>query len=481
MTIEHQGVDAPLKNVAIPPNPKKLIQALRQLDYSSSSAVCDILDNSIDAKASNIHVVVQAEGTKNIHTIQIWDDGSGMDEEMLIEAIKLGSDTKKDNSTELGWYGMGLTTASMSVGLSLHVASLKDDKLHEVIYDLAAIARNNKFQVSCRQVTGAQKDSFITRLKEKCGPDAVTGTYVALEQIDRWQWKLLSATEKALTAKIGQTYRKFISNGDDADISIFLNGAKVKAIDPIYDNEPNLLSKENLIVDGELVEVRIFELNDYGDKINRDRGIGLAMQGFSVFRNNRELICGETFGLWKKHNRFNRLRGELSFTGSLDTTLNSGFTKQSVNFDQSVSDKLRPIINPHLKYVGNRQRIKEQDIRSTQEDFSNVEKYVVSKSNLLRNSSRKIEFRTVKLDKTGVLFRAEKEKDTTILEWNIDHPFYEGFVLPNIDDPDIINPVAYLIYSLATAELSAGTEGALGLLIDNIKTDYSRDLKVLMS
>jgi len=115
------------------------------------------------------------------------------------------------------------------------------------------------------------------------------------------------------------------------------------------------------------------------------------------------------------------------------------------------------------------------------EDFSNIEKFVLSKANLLRNSSKKIEFRTVKLDKTGVLFRAEKEKDTTILEWNIDHPFYEGFVLPHISDPDIINPVAYLIYSLATAELTASTDSQLGILIDNIKMDYSRDLKVLMS
>jgi len=481
MTNQKQGGKAPENTFEIPPNPKKLIQALRQLDYSSSSAICDILDNSIDAQATNIHVVVKAESAKNIQTISIWDDGVGMDKKTLVEAIKLGSDTEKDNSTELGWYGMGLTTASMSVGLRLHVASLKDGKLFRVVYDLEEIAQKNKFAVTCKEIVGLEKTKFVTLLQEKCGSEAKSGTYVSLRKIDRWKWVLLSATEKNLSTTIAQTYRKFISNDENSNVNVFMNGNRVEAIDPIHDNEPNLLVKENITVDGEFIEVRIFELNDFGEQINKNRGIGLASQGFSVFRNNRELSSGETFGLWKKHNRYNRLRGEISFNGTLDAKLNSGFTKQSVNFDQSVLDKLKPIINPHLKYVGNRQRRKEQDLRDTKEDFSNIEKFVLSKANLLRNSSKKIEFRTVKLDKTGVLFRAEKEKDTTILEWNIDHPFYEGFVLPHISDPDIINPVAYLIYSLATAELTASTDSQLGILIDNIKMDYSRDLKVLMS
>ena len=477
MTVENKGRNTP-EDIEIPPNPKKLLTALRQLDYSSTSAICDILDNSIDAKASNVHVIIEAEGSKNINKIHIWDDGVGMNRDQLVEAIKLGSDTQKDNSTELGWYGMGLTTASMSVGLQLRVASLKDGKLFHVVYDLEKIAANNKFEVSCMEVVGEERSRFIALLNEKCGSQPDSGTYVALEKIDRWQWKLLSASEKNLSSVIGQTYRKFISNDD---VNILVNGDRVSAIDPIHENGPTELARETLIVDDEFVEVRIYELTDYGEQSNKQRGLSLVSQGFSIFRNNREISSGETFGLWKKHNRYNRFRGEISFSGVLDKRLNSGFTKQSVSFDQSVIDKLRPIVNPHLKSVGNRQRKKEQDTRAEKEDFSTVQKFVLSKSNLLRNSSGPFKFSTVKLDKTGVLFRAEQVGESTIIEWNIDHPFYEGFVVPNIDDPNVFNPVAYLIYSLATAELTASKDSATEMIIENIRTDYSKDLKVLMS
>ncbi|MBL8007397.1 MAG: hypothetical protein JNJ56_07685, partial [Ignavibacteria bacterium] len=38
------------------PNAAKLIQSLRHLDYTNISAIADILDNSIDAGASQIWV-----------------------------------------------------------------------------------------------------------------------------------------------------------------------------------------------------------------------------------------------------------------------------------------------------------------------------------------------------------------------------------------------------------------------------------------
>jgi hypothetical protein len=105
----------------IPPNPKKLIHALRSVGYSIEEAVADVVDNSISAGAR--HVLVRVERSEHsIDRISIVDDGSGMSDTRLAEAMRFGADTEQSENS-LSKFGMGLKIASLSQGTELTVAT----------------------------------------------------------------------------------------------------------------------------------------------------------------------------------------------------------------------------------------------------------------------------------------------------------------------------------------------------------------------
>ena len=71
------------------PKPEALIESLRAVGYTLETAIADVIDNSISASAKNIWINFYWNGP-NSH-ISILDDGSGMDEKGLSNAMRPGS------------------------------------------------------------------------------------------------------------------------------------------------------------------------------------------------------------------------------------------------------------------------------------------------------------------------------------------------------------------------------------------------------
>lgn len=501
------------------PNAGKLLSSLRHLDYSNTSAICDIVDNCIDANADFIRINLIAEGKTDIKRIEIYDNGVGMDKATLHQAMKLGSDTDKNPQYDLGRYGMGLVTASISIGEKLEVTSLHDDVVYYACQDLAYIRETNSFSITLDEYNVEKAAKFKEKLKQNTADSNCSGTLVAIENIDRWQWTRLSASEKHLTETLGQIFRKFIKSGK----SIYINDVKVEAIDPIYDHENTLLAEDSIEVNGEKIFIKLFELKDYGQSINKDKGFNIQNQGFYVLRNNREISTGLTFNLWTKHNDMNLFRAEFSYSGALDDIMSAGFTKQHINpeANQSLHDKLKSLVIPHLKQIRTRVKKRQVDNRDKKEDFTDAEKYITQKAHLLKApkaisqqrdpkkdrgqtssaqpkqigspqlditkkkridlSAHKVSFRTKSMDKAGPLFTTEMEKDVTVIYWNVDHAFYADFIIPHEGDKEILNPICFLIYSLASAELRSKVDSDSEVILDNIKADLSQNLRVLMN
>ena len=107
----------------VPPNPAALIASMRAFGYSLPGALADLIDNSITAGASTIHVRTEWAGGRP--WISIEDDGRGMSEDTLVEAMRLGSRSPREerSPTDLGRFGLGLKTAAFSQALSLTVAT----------------------------------------------------------------------------------------------------------------------------------------------------------------------------------------------------------------------------------------------------------------------------------------------------------------------------------------------------------------------
>ena len=96
------------------PNPKSTINSYRSFGYNLSTAIADIIDNSISANADVISISYRWNGQDSF--ISIKDNGDGMNKDELVVAMTPGSKDPEDERSEkdLGRFGMGLKTASFS-------------------------------------------------------------------------------------------------------------------------------------------------------------------------------------------------------------------------------------------------------------------------------------------------------------------------------------------------------------------------------
>src|SRR5438128_1023242 len=105
----------------VAPQPGHLVESLRDFGYTLHSALADLIDNSLTAHARNIEIVVHA-GMTNAH-IAVIDDGNGMDLPTLVEAMRMGGAGPLGDRADgdLGRFGLGMKTASLSQGRCLTV------------------------------------------------------------------------------------------------------------------------------------------------------------------------------------------------------------------------------------------------------------------------------------------------------------------------------------------------------------------------
>lgn len=99
------------------------------MGYSFESAVADVIDNCISAKCTTVKLFFPTEPTQEM-VVGILDDGEGMNEETLFEAMRYGSSDSEleRDENDLGRFGLGMKSASLSQCRIMTVASLKAKK-----------------------------------------------------------------------------------------------------------------------------------------------------------------------------------------------------------------------------------------------------------------------------------------------------------------------------------------------------------------
>jgi hypothetical protein len=494
------------------PNAAKLMDSLRALGYDNYSAICDLIDNSLDAEARNVWIDIRGQAAAV--SIVIADDGCGMDSHVLDEALKLGSLTDRNSGADLGRYGMGLSTASLSIAKRTTVLSRSNGSVLKSVTDIDEIKKRNEF---CKYLGNASVDegAAFDAILEKS-----TGTLVELSKCDNLKNQNLSVFRNTLKGKIAEIYRYFLRAGKN----IFVNGELVAAKDPLMLEEgAEVFSDESIDValtnaDGtevnDKIRLRIVVLPDFGADGNKERKINLRGQGFYILRNNREIAAGQTLDLFTRHNDLNRLRAELFFPGTLDEFMGVNFTKQGVDPHQSIRDKIEAQTAGQIRTI--RSRLKATRIASEDKEITHEEseKIISSKSHLLirpkppkssptsvrpdrkpGTRERKpampgpaapsapkanVRFESATLGKSGPIYEAEQEGKVTVIQWNVDHPFYERFILDRKDDKTLLTSVDFLVYSMATAELGTVNEDNYDM-IQNIKAIMSANLRSLLS
>ena len=162
------------------PNAASLMQSLRAFGYDISTAIADLIDNSITAQANTISVVF--EWNNGDPLISIADNGYGMSETELFEAMKTGSKNPLDERTsdDLGRFGLGLKTASFSQCKRLTVATKKSNRdVYIRCWDLDIVTSENAWVL-----LKTASDNAVKRI-ERYFNSCKHGTIVVWEKLDR--------------------------------------------------------------------------------------------------------------------------------------------------------------------------------------------------------------------------------------------------------------------------------------------------------
>ena len=130
-----------IKNI---PSPDILMNSLRSIGYSFKTALADIIDNSISVNAKNIWIDFPSYNSDNLY-ITILDDAVGMDDAALFNAMKYGSERDEYGDKDLGRFGVGLKSASLSQCRMLTVMSKFDSEVHAYRWDLDEVLRSKEW------------------------------------------------------------------------------------------------------------------------------------------------------------------------------------------------------------------------------------------------------------------------------------------------------------------------------------------------
>ena len=121
--------------IELPPVAPMLMQSLRAVGYTTSAALADLVDNSIAAGSRSVEIRFAMAPEPYV---AVLDDGHGMTETELVSAMRFGSRDPRDlrTGTDLGRFGLGLKTASLSQCRRLTVASIHAGSLSIAAWDV---------------------------------------------------------------------------------------------------------------------------------------------------------------------------------------------------------------------------------------------------------------------------------------------------------------------------------------------------------
>ena len=282
-----------------------MLESLRGLGYSTAAALADIIDNSISADAEEVRIDFTWDGPSS--RVTILDDGRGMDDAELESAMRLGDKNPLDarSAHDLGRFGMGLKTSSLSQCRRLTVATVKGGVTSCLRWDLDELAANPEGGWLLFEGSAHGSKPFLAGLKGN-----KTGTLILWETMDRVVTSGYTSDDfhdliDNVESHLAMVFHRLMQ-GPRPKLKLFLNGRLVSPWDPFmlgHPAKPWTSPTTNHTTSYGIVSVQCHVL-PHRDKLtaaefesNAGPGGWTAQQGFYVYRNERLLVAGGWLGL----------------------------------------------------------------------------------------------------------------------------------------------------------------------------------------
>lgn len=362
-------------------NAQRVVHAISRIGYSSHSALMDIVDNSITANASKVYIKIERHEDKfmsdkySAKKYTIIDNGNGMDDDGIINALTLGS--KSDYPPfSLSKYGMGLKSAGLSLGTKIHIVSKQGGNFSKS-YTIDIETIEDEYFIEEEDLTETETSFYNNLLNE-----SPHGTIVEITGCDKVENFSIATTIKHLNKKMGVVYYEFFQKEEPLEITINDSSKSYSVLPldnlfwdeayPTYEHESYDCKLPCKVVDTELpilvhingeeqiknaqLKVVVFpkkEMGTYPGFSDEERKkiktfeVSSENNGFFIYRNHRLIRWGENFaGVTDRKYGF---RAKLHIYTEHDDILHVDVSKQRLHISEEVEANIKKIIRPALK------------------------------------------------------------------------------------------------------------------------------------
>lgn len=341
-----------MKSISLPPYASTLIESTRAIGYTLEAAIADIVDNSISAFASCVDIFFFPADNSYI---AILDDGCGITADELDNAMRYGSQNpnEKRAKNDLGRFGLGLKTASLSQCRILTVISKKCNHIEARRWDIDNVIVTNDWSLLILESNEINSIPRIEKLKE-----LESGTLVVWQNLDRLKIGELNFDHSIgkkmndVRSHLSLVFHRYI-NGEPGlkKMQIKMNNIPIESTDPfLVQRNTQVMSDESIYIESSRIIVRPYILPHISDLSKDEIAIlggkeGLRKsQGFYVYRNKRLLVWGTWFQIMRQGELSKLARVQLDIPNELDNLWTLDIKKSTAVPPEVVRNNLNSVI-----------------------------------------------------------------------------------------------------------------------------------------
>jgi hypothetical protein len=349
------------RTLTVIPSATRLVGSLRDLGYDFLHAVADLVDNSISAGATRIRIDLRFDGRNS--WVRIADNGTGMSGARLTEALRFGT-RRFYGLADLGKFGLGLKTASLSQARRLLVASRTNSTLERISARMLSL--DHVEACDSWEILNLNPSERSERL---VGPlQRQPGTVVLWEDLDRvlsyrypWGERARAAFHglaERMDAHLGMVFHRFLAGevSGGRSLTIEINGVEVEPWDPFARDEsgtmalkPRTFEIESGVNGRGMVKFRPFVLPPrefFSSENSFHRLAGPArwnrQQGFYIYRGNRMIQSGGWSYVRTVDEHTKLARAAIDFGPELDDAFRVNVAKARVLLPPDLKEQLEP-------------------------------------------------------------------------------------------------------------------------------------------
>ena len=474
------------------PKASTLMGSLRSMGYSFESAVADVIDNSLSAHAQNVRILFPMNPMDEL-ALGILDDGDGMTKEVLLEAMRYGcmSAEKERSEEDLGRFGMGMKSASLSQCRCLTVVSFEGKTLNGLTWDYNHILETQDWMIQELDGSEINKLPYIEKLKtQKRGTLVIWQDFDVLSNSSGGQvYSTLMDLRSTLENSLALIYHRFLSGIGTSRLHIFINELDVKPQDPFLEQHPKTTVKKEIELDikdskgiERMIKIRPFILPFATELKEKDKQLigGIenlrAKQGFYVYRNKRLIIWGTWFGMKQRAELTKNARIRVDIPNTLDDIWSIDIKKQQAAIPKQILHRLRKSVEEALDFS-----VRQQSFRGRTEKVNDDIDYIWDRKRGRNNTffyqinreSKLYKFVRDKMNEEDYnyleMFLTEIENNLPIQQLYIDKS-NESITVPEETD-ERLDDVYQMAVTLATTLMSIRTDGWEAIVDDLMNSE----------